>query len=108
MERDKLSIKIKQLKTFEKNNPTIALNIFYTKEKEIFSVYISNHNLIREKQIILLMIPNEENSAWYYLAVKKRLHYYIKKTSSNKGNFYCLNCFYSFSMENKLKSHGEV
>ena len=54
------------------------------------------------------MIPNEENSAWYYLAVKKRLHYYIKKTSSNKGNFYCLNCFYSFSMENKLKSHAEV
>ena len=62
------------MKTFEKNNPTIALNIFYTKEKEIFPAYISNQNLILEKQIILLMIPNEENSAWCYLAVKKKIY----------------------------------
>ena len=28
-------------KTFEKNNLTIALNILYTKEKEMWPVYIS-------------------------------------------------------------------
>ena len=31
-------------KKFEKNNPTIALNILYTKEKEILPAYISKHN----------------------------------------------------------------
>ena len=31
-----------------------------------------------------------------------------KKTSSHKGDFLSLNCFYSFSTENKLKSHEEV
>ena len=36
-------------KRFEKNNPTIALKILYTKEKEILPAYISNHNSIREK-----------------------------------------------------------
>ena len=43
-------------KTFEKSNPTIALNIFY----EICPAYNSDNNSVREKQIILLMIPNEE------------------------------------------------
>ena len=32
-------------KTFEKNNPTIVLNILYVKEKDICPAYISNINL---------------------------------------------------------------
>ena len=46
-------------KTFEKNNSLIALNILYIKETEILPAYISKHNSTREKQIILLTIPNE-------------------------------------------------
>ena len=56
-------------KTFEKNNPTVALNILYIKEKEICPAYISKINC--EKQIILLMIPNKGKEGWYYLVVKK-------------------------------------
>ena len=57
--------KIDDWKTFEKNNPIIAL-----------PAYISKHNSTREKQIILLMIPNEEKEGqWHYLAVKNYLHY---------------------------------
>ena len=52
--------KIDDWKAFEKNNSTIALNILYTKEKEICPAYISKHNSTREKQINILMIPNEE------------------------------------------------
>ena len=37
---------------FEKNNPTIALNILYTKEKEILPDYISKYNLTCEKKTI--------------------------------------------------------
>ena len=47
-------------KTLEKNNPTIALSVSYIKEKEIFPAYFSEINPNYEKQIILLMIPNEE------------------------------------------------
>ena len=47
-------------KTFEKNYPAIALNILYIKEKEMCPAYISKINSNCEKQIILLMIPNEE------------------------------------------------
>ena len=47
-------------KRFEKNNSTFAVNILYTKEKEILLAYISKHYSTCEKQIILLMILNEE------------------------------------------------
>ena len=56
---------------FDKNNPTIALNILYTKKKEIFRAYIPKQNSTCEKQIIILMIPNEEKEGWPYPPVKK-------------------------------------
>ena len=45
--------------TFEKNNSTIA-NALYIKEMEKCPAYISKLNLDCGKQIVLLMIPNEE------------------------------------------------
>ena len=68
--------KIDALKNFEKNNPTIALeknnpaialNILYIKENEICPANISKINSNSEKQIILLMIPNEEKEGWHFL-----------------------------------------
>ena len=41
--------KIDEWKKFEKNNPTIALFIFYIKEKEMCPAYISKINLNCEK-----------------------------------------------------------
>ena len=52
----------------EKNKPTIALSLLYTKEMEICSAYISKYSTC-EKQISFLIIPNEKG--WHYLAVKK-------------------------------------
>ena len=52
--------KIDAQKTFEKNNPSIALNLLYIKKTEICPGYISKINLNCEKKIILLMIPNAE------------------------------------------------
>ena len=61
-------------KTFEKNNLTVALNILYIKEKEIYPAHISKHNSTCENQIILLMILNEEKEGWHYLAIKFFFH----------------------------------
>ena len=38
---------------FEKNNQTIALNVLYIKEKEIFPAYISKHGSTHEKNNFL-------------------------------------------------------
>ena len=47
-------------KKFDKNNRTIALNVLYAKKEQIYPAYVAKHNSNREKQIILIMIPNEE------------------------------------------------
>ena len=92
---------------FKKNNPTIALDILYIKEKDICPAYISKRNSNYGKQIILLMIPNEKEKGWHCL-VKKLSALLLRITSKHYGNFYCLNCLHSFRAENKFKSHEKV
>ena len=82
-------------KRFEKNNPTIALNILYIKEKEICPSYIPKINSNFEKQIILIIIPNDKKE-WYHLAVKQFPPLFLK----HKGDSYCLNYLHSFRIEN--------
>ena len=83
--------KIDDWKMFEKNNPTIAPNVSYIKEKEICPTYIWKINSNCEKQIILLMIPNQEKKGWYYLTVKKLSALSYGITLKYKGDFYCFN-----------------
>ena len=66
--------KIDDWKSSEKNNPTIDLNIMCTKEKEICPAYISKINSNCEKQIILLMIPNEQQDSPLSCSKKNCLH----------------------------------
>ena len=82
-------MKIDDWKTFEKNNLTIALNILYTKEKEIRQAYISKIIWNCKKQIILLMIPNEEKEGQrHYLTVKKLSTLLRGITLKHHGDFY--------------------
>ena len=52
------------------------------------------------------MILNREG--WYYLAVKKLSALLRGITSKRHGDFYYLNCFHSFTTENKLQLHKRV
>ena len=54
------------------------------------------------------MIPPEEESSWHYLAVRKSSALLHEINSKHEGNFYCLNCLHSFTIENKLKSHERI
>ena len=95
-------------KTFENNNPTIALNFLYTKEMKKCPAYFSKIHSNCENQIILLMIPNKEREGWHYLAIKKLSALVKRITAKHNGDFYCLNHIHSFRAENKLKSHEKV
>ena len=90
---------------FELDNKDVALNILYVpfNTKKIEIAYKSKYNLIRDSQIILLMISNGEN--WHYLAVKSLFRLLRGIPSNHDGDYYCLNCFHSYRTENKLNLH---
>ena len=64
------------------------------------------HNLKRESQVILLMITDGEK--WQYLAVKKLSTLLKGIITKHNGDFYCLNCFNSYSTKEKLKKHRNL
>ena len=55
----------------KKSNSTIALKFLYIRKKEECPAYVSKINSSFKKQIISLMISNEEKEEWRYLAVKE-------------------------------------
>ena len=89
-------------KKFESNNESIA----HYNANEIRHVYKSKYTLKRENQIILLMISDGEK--WCYLAVKSLSALLRGISGNNNGYFYCLNCFRSYTTENKLKKHKNM
>ena len=93
---------------FEQNNKKIALNIlFIPHNTKIISVtYRSEYNNKCKKQVILLMITNGKK--WHYLAVTNLSALLQGMSSNHKGDFYCLNCFNSYTTKNKLKEHEEI
>ena len=97
----------KDWKKFELNNE-IALNILYVPHntKKIQVAYKSEHNLSREKQVILLMISNGDY--WHYLVVKSLPGLLKGITSNHKEDFYCLNCFHSYRTKTKLEAHKKI
>ena len=74
--------------------------------KGIGHTYKLGYNFERKNQIILLIITDGEK--WHYLAVKSLSALFRGVTSNNNGDFYCLNCFHSFTTKNKLKKHIKV
>ena len=96
-------------KKFEQNNKEIALNILFVplNKKEIRPAYVSKHNHKRKNQVILLTIT-DDGERWHYLAVRSLSTLLRGISSSNNGDFYCLNCFHSCRTLNKLKRHERV
>ena len=49
-----------------------------------------------------------EGEKWHYLAVKSFSALFREITGNNHGDFYCLNCFQSYTTENELKKYKKV
>ena len=95
----------KDWKIFECDNE-VALNILYVPYKKINIAYKSKNNLTQERQIILLMISDGQK--WHYLVVKNLSGLLRGITFNHKEDFYCLDCFHSYSTENKLEAHKKI
>ena len=85
------------------------MNILFVphNKKDIRHAYISKYNYKRKNQVILLMIT-DDCEKWHYLAVRSLSALLRGISSSNNGDFYCLNYFHSYRTLNKLKKHERV
>ena len=75
--------------------------------KQIKQEYISKYNNERDGQVNLLMITDGTTN-WHYLAIKNISGLLRGITSNHNGDFYCLNCFHSYTTKRKLKKHERV
>ena len=91
----------KDQKKFELNNKTIALNILFVpyNTEEIRLAYKSKHNFKREYQVILLIITDGKKC--HYFPVKGLFAFLRGMTSKHVEDFYYLNCFHSYRIENR-------
>ena len=103
MGRDRFSNGTKKKETFERNNKTIALSILFIPHntKTIRVAHRSEHNSKRKKQVILLMIIDGKN--WHYLTTTN-VSALLQGNSPNHEDFYCLNCFNSYTTKINLKN----
>ena len=49
-----------------------------------------------------------DGKKWHYLAVTNLSALLEKKSSNHHKDFYCLNCFNSYTSKNKLREHEEL
>ena len=87
----------KDWEKFELNNKSIALNVLFVpyNTETIRLAYKSKYNTNLENQVILLMIT--DGKKFHYLAVKKLSALFKRIKSKHDGDFYCLNCFHSYT-----------
>ena len=79
----------------------------YDGTKYIRPAYASKYNNKHDIQGNQLMIADENNN-WHYLAVSRISGLLRGIRSRHNGDFYCLNCFHSYSTENRLKKHEKI
>ena len=86
----------------------MALNISYmiSHTEKIRHAFKSRNNLEQKNKGILLMITDDKKQ--HYLAVKKLPALLGGITSKHEGDYYCLNCFHSYSTKDRLKKHKDV
>ena len=70
--------------------------------EKIRLAYKSKHNFNRENQVILLMIADGKNLTYALSYSEKFVSITRGVTSNHNGDFYCLNCFHSYSTKEKL------
>ena len=87
-----------QVKKFEKNNPSIAVNIFYIIEgkEEVNILQTSNYKTRRCKEVNLLLITQGDLTHYVAITSLSRLFLSMKNNHQHKLHF-CLNCMKSFN-----------
>ena len=95
-------VRIDQINKFEKQNPTISINVFGYEDNQLFPLYISKMNNGRH-EIDLLYIKSDADSHYCYIPNLAR---FLSRTrSSHRISHFCRRCLQGFTSEKVLKKH---
>ena len=97
----------KDWEKFEQNKK-IALNIIFVlyNTEKIRVPYKLKYNHKRKNQVILLIITGGNKQ--HYIVASNLSALLRGESSNHHGDFYCLNCFNSYTTKNRLKEHEEI
>ena len=96
----------KKIDKFEKNNPDIAVNVLFSKKKNIYAARRFECNMKCKKQSNLLMIADGENR--HYTAIKGVSRLLKSLNAIHKGAYhFFMNCFNDFRTEPARGKHCE-
>ena len=100
---------VSKIKKFEKNNPNIAVNVLYVKESkrkngDITILRRSEYNVLRNKQVNLLLISDGEKKHYTTIKSLSRLLSRENRVRRDKQHF-CLNCLHAFNSEKSMIKH---
>ena len=115
------------MRIFERNNKDVALNAYFVpyNKKKLNIAYVSDHNLTRKNQVVLLMICDNEKefleNEWHYLPLKitPTIDGHLRPRQSiprllegvgsrHHGDCVCMNCLHSFRTESALTNHEQL
>ena len=101
-------VSIKKIDKFEKNNPGIAVNVFFGNKKNhnTYTARKSERNVKCKKQVNLLMIVDGEKR--HYTAIKNISRLLSKLNGKTQHTYhYCMNCLNGFRTESVRDKHYE-
>ena len=96
-------VKLKKIDKFEKNNPTISINVFGYEDEKPYPLRISPF-IDRTHCVDLLFITNKDTD--HYCLIKSLSRLLSTQTSKGKRKqHYCRNCLQGYDQEEKLQNH---
>lgn len=103
----KFPVKISQIKKFESNNPTIAINVFHFSNltKEILPIRITQYRN-RRHHINLLMLTDTKNSAKsHYVVIRDMSRLVAHRNNNRRKSFVCNFCLHPFYKKDSFERH---
>ena len=105
MEGIEYPVSLKDLKKFEKQNPTISITVLGYEGKSVYPLRNST-NTDRDHNIILMLI--EEEGVKHYCLVKSISRLLASQaTNGKRREYFCLRCLNPFWCEEALSRHQE-
>ena len=96
-------VKLKKIDKFEKNNPTISINVFGYEDEKLYPLRISPF-VDRTHCVDLLFITNKDTD--HYCLIKSLSRLLSTETSKGKRKqHYCRNCLQGYDKKEKLQDH---